>query len=286
MNNLQETARGGVNILVNGDFKNPINQRGQSSYTTPGYGPDGWQISGDWVSLTLTDDGFLCTTGQDGGPLRQHLDGADYLKGRDVTLSCEINGKIYAFTGTVPSGPFQDAQPVIAVDIGGVVAQLYTVNNGSWSGLFCGLILIGSQEITVGYMHLAEGRTHTLPPHTDSGAELRRCQRTFYRLWGGPGAALLCATVSALGSWYWTDLIMLPAAMRSAPAAAASDGVYFGHINGSVVAYNGTTYNQVRVNRANDRIVLAGEYSPGFYDGSPLFLNIPEGEYIDFSAEI
>ncbi|MCL2665388.1 MAG: hypothetical protein FWE82_07235, partial [Defluviitaleaceae bacterium] len=51
---------GGVNLLHNWDFRNPVNQRGLAEYASEGYTVDRWRISGKG-KIVIANDGVIFT---------------------------------------------------------------------------------------------------------------------------------------------------------------------------------------------------------------------------------
>lgn len=84
------------NLLDNWYFGNPVNQRGQASYTGDGYTIDRWiRHRYDSNSITTLNEGYVSVVGY-GGNLDQILEGdiSKYLRGKEVTLSILARGNI------------------------------------------------------------------------------------------------------------------------------------------------------------------------------------------------
>ena len=93
------------NLLDNSDFTNPVNQRGQSSYTlTGGYCIDRWRLSNgsytvDTRQLVLTPTG----TGRASANMQEYILWKNLWKeGDTLTLSASINGEVFSVTGVFP----------------------------------------------------------------------------------------------------------------------------------------------------------------------------------------
>ena len=87
------------NLLDNSDFRNPVNQRGQTNYSLGergGYCIDRWTAGGVGATLSLNSNGVYLT-----GYLYQVIPNPEELVGKKVTLACKTNGKIYCVSGTV-----------------------------------------------------------------------------------------------------------------------------------------------------------------------------------------
>lgn len=82
------------NILDNSDFRNPVNQRGRTSYVTEGYCIDRWANMRDDV-ITLTDNGISFLSNKNVGGLYQFVEGKR-LAGKTVTFAAKIKNNQYA----------------------------------------------------------------------------------------------------------------------------------------------------------------------------------------------
>lgn len=80
------------NLLINGDFSKPVNQRGQTTYTA-GYSIDRWNISGNGISTLSIEDGYihLTTTGTD-SVVGQYIENGYLQNGNAVTVSAMVRG--------------------------------------------------------------------------------------------------------------------------------------------------------------------------------------------------
>jgi hypothetical protein len=202
------------NILFNGDFKNAINQRGQSSYTGAGYGIDGW-FSQTWnpITVTLTASG-LAITGAEG--VRQWIDDIQYFKGKKVTASAKVDGKLIGFVADVPAGVFSTGQTQLGwVSSGNASLSLYAYNTGDSEYLY---IVIGGSvaggTVTFEYVKLEEGKIATPLVREDPTVKLLRCQRTLLR----PG---VWPTMPIRMGYFYDDLrfvLPIPTKMRVVPS--------------------------------------------------------------------
>ena len=73
------------NLLDNWYFGNPVNQRGQTSYTVAGYGIDRWKTTN--TVLTILDNSIKLTSASDYQNFVQIIDNAKRLAGKTVTIS-------------------------------------------------------------------------------------------------------------------------------------------------------------------------------------------------------
>lgn len=132
-----------VNLLINSDFTNPVNQRGQTSYTAD-LGIDRWRVNGyggsgtvainnNSISLTPTTGNYV--------EINQTLDNADKLTGKAITLAiktAEYGISIYNFTfGT--GGQVNDRE-ITLIHYGGntVIIRTTKTINLEWAALYEG----------------------------------------------------------------------------------------------------------------------------------------------------
>jgi len=86
------------NLLINTNFKNAVNQRGQASYSGTGYTIDRWTDLSSSGTVTLSTNGITLTSSASYARWNQIFDSAlaSYLSGKTVTFSMSIKGS-YAF---------------------------------------------------------------------------------------------------------------------------------------------------------------------------------------------
>ena len=77
------------NLLINSDFRDPINQRGQTEYQVRGYTIDMWRTWFDNMHVSLLEDGVLLDyTGTDSDGIYQYFEnGQNLLVDKTVTIS-------------------------------------------------------------------------------------------------------------------------------------------------------------------------------------------------------
>ncbi len=79
------------NLLDNSDFRNPVNQRGQASYTSYGYGIDRWTSSHDF-SVNVSDGCITLTGTETFHHLMQGIEKFKTIVGKTVTLVIRCKG--------------------------------------------------------------------------------------------------------------------------------------------------------------------------------------------------
>ena len=183
------------NLLDNWYFGNPINQRGQTSYTDAGYGIDRWKLisGGSGTRWMLIEDDWI-TIGTDteyGVYFAQIIDPSvvKAIAGKTVTLSVLAGEKSGNFTGNILiNGSRNDYWVIEANDVS---TKKYTVpanattmfvqyaESGSGAGT-CQLkavkLELGSQQTLA---HRDADGNWVLNEIPDYGEQLARCQRYF-----------------------------------------------------------------------------------------------------------
>lgn len=190
------------NMLDNWYFGNPVNQRGQTSYTGGGYTVDRWKTS-NGVTTTVANGALNISYSTPGWNLVEPLDNM-LVPGVTYTLSCiykaSVNpirlvvawgGSQYFYNETSPiSDDWALAQitgtiPADAtISFNQVVIQSLGSSAGSFS-LKAVKLELGSQQ-TLAHQ---ENGVLVLNEIPDYGEQLRRCQRYQYPLYGGSSYA-------------------------------------------------------------------------------------------------
>ena len=164
------------NLLDNSDFRNPVNQRGATSYTGEGYTIDRWYTNmGVYVTVTVGNGKITLHKSSSGGDFMQTL--PVNLTGKTMTYAVmTADGNIYCKSAVI-SGSFNFTQ------IAGLKAYLGV---GVVDGQTVFKIYFNdSSDITLELVWAAlyEGRytAETLPPYVPKGyaTELAECQRYY-----------------------------------------------------------------------------------------------------------
>ena len=83
------------NLLINSNFMDPINQRGETTYSGNAYGIDRWKGATVGSSIGISGSGVLIT-----GQITQYVEMKSSNIGRTMTMSsCDSNGNIKSITG-------------------------------------------------------------------------------------------------------------------------------------------------------------------------------------------
>ena len=173
------------NLLDNSDFTNPVNQRGKTSYSNPGYSIDRWKITNNYSSMTVDDDGV--TFSANGGmcyPQQLIVANANMVGKTFTAAICLKDGSV-----TVTSGVLTALSPASNTLIGNRAA--ITNGNGAELAMYArtdGNLMIQPHipdgvSLGLRWAALYEGEytAETLPEYHPKGygAELAECQRYY-----------------------------------------------------------------------------------------------------------
>lgn len=175
-----------VNILDNSDFRNPINQRGQTEYKGSGYCIDRWQCNSMACHLTLEDGYISMKKNADSSStatqfIKQTLEHPELYRGKTLTLVVRAKGTRFRIwvDGIDESAPeyqsFDDWTTLIRTvtasnDVTVIEPTLQAENGGNWQFQWAAL-------------YEGEYTTETLPEYHPKGyaQELLECQRYYRR---------------------------------------------------------------------------------------------------------
>ena len=185
----QDIATHHKNLLHNWDFRNPVNQRGQTEYTS-GYTIDRWSISNSGIArikngsieLESTNTGESCPA----LVFLQPIENSQLYDGKTVTVSVEIGGQIYSGTGVINLSQ-GTATFATAHFSEGAYAQVEYVTAEQYGIPVLRFRFVIYPGITVSNITRAKlefGSISTLANDTlaDYGEQLMLCKR-FFRLW-------------------------------------------------------------------------------------------------------
>lgn len=189
------------NLLTNGNFANPVNQRGQKSYTDKGYAIDRWQIVGSSGTLAV-EDGCVAITRQaesGGFGIAQQLSSGLCTVGMMVTMAvCDDSGAVYSTSGVIPATPQTETAIVCRADFNGHAVSLTRNTSGE---VHYSIYAAAGATLRVRWVALYEGEytADTLPDYVPRTylEELLECQRYFYPYKGSN-------TALAFAGWHYS----------------------------------------------------------------------------------
>lgn len=264
-------------------FGNPVNQRGQTSYTGPGYGIDRWQILSSGLVLAISDGCITISNTEQGkgGTISEKTEVKN--TGSPVVISALLkNGTLFTTSGV----PTADANLVILKD--GLYAGFRVSENNCLEALFyfSGAAVVQESIVAVG---LELGTQQTLA-HQENGVwvlneipkfgdQLAECQRYYYRL---SGNAPLCT-----GYIYDAETVVavidLPATMRVSPAITISGSIAIRTAGGMVVLASTVANYGFAGSKCQLRITVPGA---SMTPGSPCDIYMASDSSIAFSADL
>ena len=166
------------NLLDNWYFGNPVNQRGQTSYSKAWiYTIDRWQVSQN-TTLTVNNGSVSLNGGYWFEPLEEIVDA---LRGRTVTISLLFaSGELEFATGVVPTtwGSWDNialSGHVVLKGIGEDSKRLWFMVNDIAENILAAKLELGPTQ-TLAHR---EGDRWVLNEVPDYGEQLRRCQRYY-----------------------------------------------------------------------------------------------------------
>ena len=185
------------NLLDNWYFGNPVNQRGQTSYTGAGYTIDRWIFDGDNASMLIEGSGlhFVFSASATGNEaIHQRFENPGRYSGKAVTYSMLgstdhsfgmlllVNGSIFGSinSGVVAGETIFSYTAVLPDNITSLEAYYYPKNASGAGEAYlrgCKLELGTTQTLA----HQDESGVWVLNEIPDYGEQLRRCQR--YARW-------------------------------------------------------------------------------------------------------
>lgn len=205
------------NLLINSDFRNPVNQRGQTSYTSDSreYTVDRWRKEGGTFAI---NDGY-CTLAKAGTGQAWYIQRLENkLKDNTYTLSIKLkslSGTANVFVGSSENSFNDDiinTTEVQSFTFSGTISEVsvYVSNNSS---------------INIEWIKLEQGSIATpfVPrPYTE---ELALCQRYYQSLVGDTGVnPIIMVTRNRKDEWgnsYFPSLMYL-CPMRTVPTISAN----------------------------------------------------------------
>lgn len=261
-----------VNLLDNSDFRNPVNQRGQTSYTGSGYKIDRWRtnFSGDTVEV-LSSGGVknVVNSTETGWHLHQILTNCEWMEGKDFTAACKICeyvGSNIRFIVSFRNSANTEINNLNTPITDGVVVLSGTAPEGTAYvrvGLYAYSGVLPGDYVVVDWAALYEGlyTAETLPPYVPKENELAAC--LLYAIGLPDQMRLRVASVSANTLEVF---IPLPCKMRNSGTLPTFDATAFEVRNTSQAAVDGFTFSVV--SEGNNGILFrATKTAHGLTDG-------------------
>lgn len=270
------------NLLDNWYFANPVNQRGQTSYTGAGYGIDRWYLFNN-ITCRITPDGLTLTSSGESSVLECYLD--TDLTGKTVIMSALIDGVVYSgsktadqydFTGTVsfPGGTirvfYSGGKTVFRLwlsDVAGTTVQLKAVK-----------LELGSQQTLA---HQDADGNWVLNEIPNYGEQLRRCQRYDYII-GRTDDAAPVGLGTAYSETSVIAVIELPETMRANPAVSITGAINLRFSESKNISVSSVS----NYGFSGDKVQLFFSGLSGLTQGQSCDIYVPQGSKIEFNANL
>lgn len=215
------TAAAPKNWLDNSDFRNPVNQRGQNSYTKGswgGYTIDRWACgSGTENTVNIVTDGVSVK-----GGIIQWLEDVvtKALLGKKVTCAAKVNSVVYVLSGVVPDNTEWTKISTVTFD-GGDVTLGVNANKRLEIAITCAT----QKNIEWAALYEGEYTAETLPEYQPKGymCELLECKRYYQAFADNAFLGTGVVTNNYVQGYIATDV-----QMRVKPTLAGTIGVYNG----------------------------------------------------------
>ena len=169
------------NILHNGDFRNPVNQRGLKVYASHTYGIDRWRSSTS-VHITVSiENGGVRLTGKSSASLTnrwvQYVEYPQLYFGSTLTFSAIVDGELYSYTVTIPQNVIETVEFNSPFTVGSGNSDMHIVV--SPTVLAVGFRPRANESILIQRVKLEPGTVSTImnDPPMDYGKTLAVCQR-------------------------------------------------------------------------------------------------------------
>lgn len=250
--------RRGRNLLDNWYFGNPVNQRGQTSYTS-GYGIDRWTTSGAGSYVEVTAGGIKAGIQSEASsgnryPFYQKIEHPELLIGKTVVLSAQVKEKTegtprLALRFAQSGGEFisQSLTEVTGPGVFSVSAEVPENTGELWAGVVYVANSTENDSVTLAAAKLELGDTQTLahqdaegnwvlsdaPPNFEE--ELLKCQR--YQVVLEANGGIYSSSVGA-GAAVVVVFIPVPVSMRVSPTIVSEGNKVVCNFFASTGAYS------------------------------------------------
>ena len=270
-------GRAAHNWLDNSDFRNPVNQRGATSYSAAGYHIDRWKKENASGTVTVGNN-YIAMTGT----------GAYWFLTQFVPTNKIKSGAVYTVALADTSGSVGVCSTVMSTDMtkftarhtftsGAVVAINVEYTSDKYAVYFTSN---SSAETRFAWAALYEGAydASTLPAYQPKGyaAELAECMRYYYRSNdsnSGQDGMIIRRAINAgnNANAYSLESVDLPVPMRITPTITVFDS--FGNKNYVQEWYSNDQVRNTSIRYANNRSFCVANESRNFIGGKSYYFN-------------
>lgn len=261
------------NLLDNSDFRNPVNQRGASSYTLGswgGYAIDRWTAYIGGCTVTVSDDGI-----QLNGELYQPIskEAARRYNGKTVTIAAKMGGNVYCAHGVVDQKGAYDVTARVDTPDGVLMLTCEETDR-----LFFLLDTAASTVVEWAALYEGEYTAETLPEYQPKGyaVELAECQRYYQK----KTCQRQIVTYASVG---FEAAIDLYAPMRVTPSAKLVTAPPWIRMGGTHTALQDATVNSVTGGTERANVLIAFSTSANLAANEVGYVSVMT---IEFSADL
>lgn len=257
------------NLLDNSDFRNPVNQRGQTDYTSNGYTIDRWELYSGAVGVSSL--GYITTSGQMYQKIAIPTD-------KVYTFAIENDAGIALVTGIPANG-------IHSATLGNALIKIATI------GEYAEVVIEPSEGYNVAgayWAALYEGSytADTLPPYVPKGyaAELAECRKQVAVFSYADTKNFVAGYGSIITTTSANIYIPYPTKMRVTPTISDTSG------NNWILRCNGQVYtpNSISPWFSSEYVIgirVVGAY-PSEDVGKTAILNSNSSTNVVFSSEM
>ena len=266
------------NLLINSDFRKPINQRGITKYegqTSKGYTIDRWCMGEQDYNRTveLVDGGIVITN-----PHTEYIGTLQQIFERPLpqdtyTLSVKVKSVSYGGATMSCGGSHYETKKDLMPGINTLTLTDATVDSFK-------IYLSPNSQITLEWAKLEAGNIATPFVPKIYAEEIALCQRYYVQL--KTIYPLMIAQRNNVGTSAYM-FVPLPVALRNAPSITFVNAKTMK--NGLGGSFHDLT-DITCVGVCNSGVTLQVTTAENFEAGVPYFLILPESGYIKFDAEI
>lgn len=212
------------NLLDNSDFRNPVNQRGKTSYTAAGYTIDRWNINSNISSMGVKN-GYIAVTAKSGanGLFRHYLE-SNAMFGKTVTFAVKVkDGDLLIASGQYPSSA-PTSETTVASKTSSKI-DIYITAQPNQAALQVRVNNGGTVNLEWAALYEGAYTAETLPEYQPKGygAELAECQR-YCLVIDYSTNNYISGYVTVLPKTRVNAYFPLPVPMRTTPSLSSTDG--------------------------------------------------------------
>lgn len=233
------------NILLNSNFADPVNQKGQTTYTENGITIDMWQLSATNTSLSL-QNGYIQIDNMSNNAIANLYQALEVIyAGQTLTISINAKGN-FNILALNQNGEFS-RKAINAFEFT-TFTNTFTVPAGSTS-LKIYFNVPNNSTANIKWVKLEEGSVATAYNPYSYSCEFLNCLRYFRRIQSVSNVNTLIAYGKALSTTVLEVLFDMPVEMRILPTVTGYENLFIETgKNASNVTYWGASTDKTKIN--------------------------------------